>query len=82
MSEQTKTLEQQLTENFFFTLPYYCNAPEAYMREQIRKAVHKWLNQFTEFDSMAEAVYVTSFIGRLQKELDVVQFIVKEGNKE
>jgi len=29
----------------------------------------EWLNQFTEFDSMEEAVYVTSFVGRLQKEL-------------
>jgi hypothetical protein len=39
------------------------------------EAVSQWLNQFTEFDSMEEAVYVSAFIGRLQKELTIIQSI-------
>jgi hypothetical protein len=44
----TKTINQLIDEDFFFTLPYYCNAPEPYMRQKIKELVVKFLEENKE----------------------------------
>jgi len=43
-SFKAPTFDQLLEKEFFFTLPYYCNAPESLMREKIKKLTGKWLS--------------------------------------
>jgi hypothetical protein len=43
-----KTIDQLLSEDLFFTLPYYCNAPEQYMRQKIKELVVKFFEENKE----------------------------------
>ncbi len=51
--------------------PYKITLPSDELKD-VKKVINTWLNdsvEVTNFDSMEEAVYVTAFIGKLQKEL-------------
>ena len=54
----TKTIDQLITEDFFFTLPYYCNAPESYMRQKIKELFAKWLKE--ELSSVSKSTKTAS----------------------
>jgi len=45
----TKTVDELISEDFFFTLPYYCNAPESYMRQKVKELVIKFLEENKEW---------------------------------